>query len=179
MRTKPLWTDVNKALAKVAEYDNEIDLIDISPKVFAQYGHVKAYCNDMKLQEWKTNNVSTEQRWVELFKHMEANEIPYLDFTRVIEFPLCLPGANAITERVFSEIKNWWNIESSRLSIETMKAIMLVKLNLDYKCTEFYDLLGKNPEMLKQITSVDKYDFKKKKDSNVNEGTVNLNMSID
>lgn len=49
---------------------------------------------------------------------MQANDIPYLDFARVIESVLTLPGANAITERAFSEVTNSWKKESTQLDIK-------------------------------------------------------------
>lgn len=51
---EPTRTEVNKSLAKVSEYDQSINLSEMSTKVFAQYGYVKTYCIDKKLQEWTT-----------------------------------------------------------------------------------------------------------------------------
>lgn len=161
---------------KVSESDENMDFQQISSKVFSQYGHVKTYCSEEKLREWKANKVPTEQRWVEIFQHMDINQIPYVDFARVAEFALCLPGANAITERVFSEVKNTWKVESSQLKIETIKSVLFVKLNLEYSCLEFHELLKKNEGMLKQIASQDKYDFKNKDTS---DSCSVLDMSID
>lgn len=50
----------------------------------------------------------------------------------------------AITERVFSEVNNAWKTEATQLKIDTLKAILFVKFNLDYTCTEFYDMLLTN-----------------------------------
>lgn len=150
---------------------------------------MKAYCSDEKLQEWKANKTSSEQRWVELFTHMEKNEVPYTDFSRVVEFAMCLPGANAITERVFSEVTNTWKAESTQIKIETLKSLLYVKLNLDYTCVEFHELLKANEDMLKQIASQEKYSFKQNKDNldvpstsgnlDVPSTSSSLDMSID
>lgn len=110
---------------------------------------------------------------------MDNNDIPYLDFARLVEFAMALPGANAITERVFSEVTNVWRTESSQLKIDTLKSILLVKLNLDYTCIELHNLLKDNKEMLNKISSSEKYDFKKNETENKNDEPVDLNMSID
>lgn len=179
LRMKPTWTEVNQTMLKVSERDENFDLDENSPKVFTQYGFVKTYCTDEKLQEWKSNKVPTEMRWVELFKHMNKNSIPYLNFAQVVEFASCLPGANAITERVFSEVTHSWKKESSQLSIDTLKVMLIVKFNLDYTCSEFFDFIKGNTEILKQMTSQNKYDFKNAGTKSANEESVNLNMSID
>lgn len=141
---------------------------EISSKVFAQYGFIKTYCSSEKLSEWKNaqdkngkpKKLTAEERWVEIFKYMDAQQVPYLEFARLIEFILCLPGTNAPVERVFSSAKNIWKVESSQLAVKTLKSILSVKMNLDYSCVEFYHFLKKTPVLLRQIASQDKYDFK-------------------
>lgn len=62
-----------------------------------------------------------------------------------------------------------------------LKLILHVKLNLDYTCEEFYDILNKNTGLLKQIASQEKYDFKKKDNEHESENdkSADLNMSIE
>lgn len=90
---------------------------------------------------------------------MATSQVPYLNFARVVEYILCLPGTSAPVERVFSSIKNIWKTESANLQNDTLKSILLIKTNLNYSCVEFYQFLKKTPELLKQIASQEKYDF--------------------
>lgn len=70
---------------------------------------------------------------------------------------LCLPGSNASTERVFSHITKIWTKEKTQLNVSTLKALIITKLNFDYTCLEFYELLKNNNLLLKKIVSKDKY----------------------
>lgn len=90
---------------------------------------------------------------------MEAKQVPYLEFA-CIEFILCLPGTSAPAERVFSSVKNTWKIESSQLSMKSLKARLFVKMNLDYSCIEFFHFLKTQPQLLRKISSQEKYNFK-------------------
>ena len=52
--------------------------------------------------------------------------------------------------------------------------MLLVKLNLDYTC-----VLKENQNLLKKISSIEKYTFTQKENPNVSDATVDLNMSIE
>lgn len=182
----PTWPVVKETMDYIAEMDGSFDVNVNSPKIFAQYGYVKTYCSSEKLAEWrdgkdkngKLKSVSTEERWVEVFKHMETEQVPYLEFSRLIEFILCLPGTSAPVERVFSSAKNIWKVESSQLAVKTLKSILLVKMNLKYSCVDFYRFLKTQPKLLKAIASEKKYSFKESANTSAATANVSL-MSID
>lgn len=150
-------------------------------KVFAQYGYIKNYCTTEKFEEWKEKKLPSEERWVEVFKHMEASQVPYLEFSRLVEFVLCLPGTSAPVERVFSSAKNVWKTESSQLEVNTLKSILLVKTNLEYKCVDFYHFLKSQPQLLRKISGQEKYPFKdpQSTDAAVGGAASSNKMSID
>lgn len=77
--------------------------------------------------------------------------------SNLIQNILCLPGSNASTERVFSQMNKIWTKEKSQLKIETLKAILVTKTNIDMNCSESYSFLKKSPILLKSIASNDKY----------------------
>lgn len=160
LRTMPIWSEINKTMQQFSNLADDFELSKNSPKVFSQYGYIKTFASPEKFEEWNTKKLTTEARWVEIFKHMEAQHVPYLEISRLIEFLLCLPGTSAPVERVFSLAKNIWKIESSALQIETLKSILLVKMNLDYSCVDFYNFLKTQPQLLRRIACQEKYDFK-------------------
>ena len=129
-------------------------------KVFDQHIYIKNYCSPEKRDEWKSKNVSTDERWVEIFQHMHAQHVPYIEFSQIIEFVVCFSGSSASVERVFSKAKKIWKQESSALQVSTLKSILTVKVNLEYTCIDFYNFLRTQPELLKKIASQEKYDFK-------------------
>lgn len=57
--------------------------------------------------------------------------------------------------------------------------MLLVKLNLDYTCVQFFEVLKENQNLLKKISSTENYAFKQKENPNVSDATVDLNMSIE
>lgn len=158
----PSWQTVNNTMEKVAE-KTSFDVYANSSRVFEEFGYIKNYCTDEKLAEWKSENLSTDKRWVEIFQHMDANQVPFIEFSQIIEYVLCFPGSSAPVERVFAKAKKVWKQESSALMISTLKSILLVKNNLEYDCINFYNFLKTQPELLRKIASQDKYDFKQPK----------------
>lgn len=158
LRKFPDWLSVKKSMESVAK-KTTFDLIENSSKVFDQYGYAKNFCTDAKIMEWKDKMVTTEDRWVEVFQFLEAQHLPYVEFSRIVEFALCLPGSSAPCERVFSLAKQLWKTESTNLKVETLNAMLKVKYNMEMKCVEFYEFLKNEQELLQRISSQDKYDF--------------------
>lgn len=108
LKTPLIWSQIETTMQLVAASSTDIDLNELSPKVFQQYGYVKKFCSDDKIAEWNLNELSTESRWVQIFQHMKSSQVPYLDFARIVEFILCVPGTSAPVERIFSSVKNIW-----------------------------------------------------------------------
>lgn len=179
----PTWQIINKTMLEISKLVDNFDVNENSAKVFTQYGYIKSYCSPDKFTEWKANKTPSEKRWVAIFSHLESKDVPYLEFSRLIEFILCLPGSSAPVERVFSSAKNIWKTESSQLHVKTLKSLLFVKNNLEYTCVEFYDFLKKNQNhsLLKQIASQEKYDFKfpKSRETIETETAAQSNMSIE
>lgn len=44
------------------------------------------------MEEWRAKKLRTEEGWVEVLEHLEAEHMPYAEFAIIIEFVLCLPG---------------------------------------------------------------------------------------
>lgn len=121
---------------------------------------LKNYVSDEKILSWKSNSVSIDARWVEIFQFFKENDHPFVNLLYFVEYILCLPGTNAQVERVFSHINNYWTSDKTQLKVETLKAVLLTKINLKYSCNEFYTLLLTNYKLCKSVHSVKKYTFK-------------------
>jgi len=50
---------------------------------------------------------------------------------------LAIPGTNAPVERVFSLMNSYWSDQKSRLSEETLEAVMIVKVNMEEHVLNF------------------------------------------
>jgi hypothetical protein len=159
LHTVPDWQTVNVAMKQVAK-KTSFDLVQNSSKVLQQYSYVKTYCTVEKLIEWNEKKLAPDERWAELFKHMNAQNVPFNEFSSIIEYILCLPGSTAPVERIFAMVKKVWATESSSLNVETLRAILYVKYNMTFECLEFYEFLKTQPELLRKIAGQDKYNFK-------------------
>lgn len=82
--------------------------------------------------------VSTEARWVDVFNHMNRNDIPFEQFAHLIEYILCFPGTSASVERLFAEVNKIWKRQSTALKLSTLKVMLIVKHNMEYSCLQFF-----------------------------------------
>lgn len=75
----------------------------------------------------------------------------------IAEYILYLPGTNWSVERLFSPVNTTWTSSKTKLLIETLRAILIVKCNFKLSCVEFYKYLLKMPTILRQSSSKNKY----------------------
>ena len=71
----------------------------------------------------------------------------------ILQFLLAIPGTNAPVERVFSLMNSYWSDQKSLLSEETLEAVMIVKVNMEETCVEFYDRILADKKRLRSIPS--------------------------
>lgn len=147
---------------KVGELGS-FDVVVKSSAVFEQFGYIKNYCSVVKLVEWRSSKLPTDKRWAEIFSHMENNHVAFAEFAQIIEFVQCLAGTSSPVERVFAKGKKIWKQESSNLQVGSLGALLQVKCNMDWACIDFLKFLKTRPDLLRKISSEDKYDFKKPK----------------
>ena len=113
---------------------------------------------ESKIDNWNLKNFSTLARWKEVFEwQKECIELKFENIKIIVQFFLTLPGTNASTERVFSVMNNVWTDAKSQLSVETLKNILITKINFNYNCAEFSQILKNNKKLLECIHSSDKY----------------------
>ena len=86
------------------------------------------------VNEWNEENLPVSDRWLHIFREMRKKHLGFQDFCNVVGFILCLPGSTAPVERIFSVTNSMWTKEKSRLSVETMKAMLIVRQNNDMEC---------------------------------------------
>lgn len=163
LQTIPSWNEVQNSLASFSA--SQIKQITENPieetKLFDQWQCVKEIVSE-NLPEWNRvavdkTNVPVEERWKQIFHKMHSQNIQFDVILKVVEFTMCLPGTSAPVERVFSIMNNMWSTEKSRLHISTLSAMLMVKINFDHSCEEFYQILLKNKNILQKISSSQKY----------------------
>ena len=77
-------------------------------------------------------NLPVSDRWLHIFREMREIHLDFQDFCNVVGFILCLPGSTAPVEGISSVMSSMWTKEKSRLSVETTKAMLIVRQNNDY-----------------------------------------------
>ena len=158
LKKVPTWPDVEKTL----EFLVESKLFDpeFHTEMFDDFAYTLNYINEDKISEWNKSKLSADQRWVEIFTHFKDNDINHKQMAKVIQYIFCLPGTNASTERVFSQMNKIWTIDKSQLNVSTLKALLILKYNFKHSCLDFYKLLKSTPDLLTKIISSEKYKTK-------------------
>lgn len=134
------------------------DLLDAEDrKIHEQFGQIAAYCSTAKIAEWRSKSTTTADRWVDIFTYMDEQNHEYSDFLPVVEYILCLPATTASVERTFASIEKLWSSDKTQMGIETLKGMIVVKCNMEFTCSQFYDYIKEKPELLRKIASSEKY----------------------
>ncbi|KAF2886470.1 hypothetical protein ILUMI_19703 [Ignelater luminosus] len=133
--SKKEWENVQKTLEFISEHFTANDIDESA--LFDEVTLIKNYATEQKIKERQEMKTHIDLRWVEIFQHFDVQQISYPQILQLVEFALCLPASNAPTERVFSIINNIWTSEKSQLTVETLKAMIVVRCNLGRSCEEF------------------------------------------
>lgn len=156
LRKAPVWKEVEMVMNKLN--DSKLYAANKnSAKLHKEFGYVKNFCSEAKIKKWKDENVTISKRWVEIFTHLETENCDYEEMAAIVEYVLCLPGSTASVERVFASMNKTWTDEKSQLKIETLKAILSTKINMNMKCVEFYNWIHTKNDLLRKIKSKEKY----------------------
>lgn len=164
------WIDLNKKL-KWEELEESYTIFQkslppiSSDDLFNELSVLNTQLFENVLTEWATQKKTTEQRWLTVFENLRKNEIKVPNLKMFVEFVLSLPGTNASVERAFSLINNFWTSEKSQMSIECVKALLIIQMNCNLSCVEMYDKVRKNKILLKALASTEKYDWNKSQPS--------------
>ena len=89
--------------------------------------------------------------------YFKEKDVSHQKLAKLIQYIFCLPGTNASSERVFSQMNKIWTADKTQLSVSTLKSLLLLKCNFKQSCLEFYNFLKSSPELLKKIISIEKY----------------------
>lgn len=80
-----------------------------------------------------------------------------VEIYKIMSFLLSLPVSSASSERVFSVMKAKLRDERSKLSDNMLKSELLISINCDMSCEEFFNDIKNDEELLKQVRSKEKY----------------------
>lgn len=156
LRKQINWNDVQETI-KFFEENNIRNVCD--NELFDEVRRLNKFCEKNEMfNKWSESDIDADKRWVEIFKFFKTEHIPFNNLKILVEAAMCLPGTNASVERTFSIINDFWGCKKSRISVETLSAVISTKENLKmYNCEEFIKLLNENEYITKAIHSSNKY----------------------
>lgn len=121
------------------------------------------FCNLISFLKSKSDNDETyydlklHEQWTIYFKSAKNIEC-FSELLKICELYFCISAHNANVERVFSLINTQWSKERNRLSVQSVKSVILTQYNFkNMTCEDFHNYLLKNQELLVKIGSSAKY----------------------
>jgi len=155
------WEEVEESSNVATKISGQQQLFN-GNELFSQVMCVSKYATENVIGQWQGESKNTGDRWVEIFDHFAKQNIDYQEVLKLVQFALALPGTNAPIERVFSIMNDLWTEEKSQMSHETVKSILLVRVNLSVSCTDFYHKIKGNRQLLESVHSSEKYRWRQK-----------------
>jgi hypothetical protein len=135
----PHWEEIGKTVEFVWKVPPPFDIDD--NVLYDEFLCIKQYVNLEKLAEWRSARKSLDEYWMEIISH----------------FLLCLHVTNALTERVFFFMNSLWTSEKTQLSVETLKAVLITRVNFEHTCLDFFKMLCGKRGILKKTPLSQKY----------------------
>lgn len=78
----------------------------------------------------------------------------------VMSYVLSVPSSTGYVERIFSIMQNKWSETRNRCSVELIKSELMVTLNFEERCDEFFTNIRDDKNLLAAARSNKKYTWK-------------------
>lgn len=115
-----------------------------------------------QLESWMLLSTSPSERWVHLFL-----SVPDLDeLESAANYILTLPGTNATIERLFSEIRNYWDDSKDQMTLATVNTIMKIRFNFERDCNKVLQMLIEDSGLRREMRFNQKYNEAKLEEAN-------------
>lgn len=155
LKKKPEREEIQRATATLQEKCPNVSINE--DDLFDEVSALQEFLKGESLSEWKGSETPLNQRWSTVFSHFRENDIPHANLARLVSVVMCLPGSNAPVERVFSQMNDIWTDGRNRFTVPSIKAILIVKTNINLPCEKFMELLAKDRTIQRKIHSSEKY----------------------
>ncbi|XP_060779350.1 uncharacterized protein LOC132887760 [Neoarius graeffei] len=135
LSTVPQWDEVESSFQFVTSRLRECNISET--ELFDETSSVWAFVTG-RVDQWNAEGKAADERWVDMLGHFKNREIPHRNVRQLCEFAMCLPGTNAPVERIFSLMSNTWTDERNRMTVPTLKALLITCVNFDDTCAQFH-----------------------------------------
>lgn len=105
-------------------------------------------------EKWQSKG--TAERWMQV---LQAADLP--NTQAVVSFVLSIPSSTGFVERIFSFMKNKWSDVRNKCSTELIRSELIVSLNYEMSCSEFYSVALMDKQLLTAAKAQKKYKWKK------------------
>jgi hypothetical protein len=105
-----------------------------------------------KLEGTKFDAMEIEDKWANIFKNKNLRYI-----RKLVSVLLSISASNAFCESVFSVVGNVWDAERNSFKPETVNAIVSIKVNAEFNCSQALELFLSHSDLLKLAKSNQKY----------------------
>ena len=153
----PDWNEVESSIQYLISRDVPINDV----KCFDQFSNLKCFIKNNK----ELDKLMAHQKWTKYFENAKNIEC-YSELLKVAQFFFAVSPHNANLERIFSLMQSQWTKERSKLTVESIRGVLLVQYNFKHmSCKDFYNYLKNNMHLLKEIQSSNKYKWVKEKEN--------------
>ena len=130
----PSWNDVESCL----KYLIGIGVVDVDDaKCFGQICNLKQFVRSY-LQDEEFIKLPTHKKWCKYFDQSKSITCQS-EILRIVQFFFAVTFQNVNVQRVFLLMQSEWTKERKKLSVATMKGILILQYNFkDTCCNEFF-----------------------------------------
>lgn len=155
LKKKPQREEIQRATATLQEKCPNMSIN--KDDLFDEVSALQEFLKGESLSEWKGSETPLSQRWSTVFTHFKENDIPHTNLARLVSVVMCLPGSNAPVERVSSQMNDIWTDSRNRFTVPSIKAMLIVKTNINLPCKKFMEILANDRAIQRKIHSSEKY----------------------
>lgn len=146
----PKWDNVEECL----EYLHKKGIIIDESALFDQISNLSSF-HEINSKEDKFKQLHVVHKWTTYFQNVVPSACTEL--LKIAQFFFAIPSHNAVVERLFSFMNNFWSDERNRLLPESVQALIMVKFNYQVDCVQFYEMIQSDSLLLDCVRSGDKY----------------------
>jgi hypothetical protein len=125
-------------------------------KLFDEITLIKDFVQENSAN-WTREEITNQEKWLKIFQRCRDLERPIEQLSLLVEYAFCLPGTSTEVERLFSIINDTWGNDKSQMRLESVEALLNVQFNTNLSCTEFFEKIKDDKNLLEQARRSQKY----------------------
>lgn len=149
LRKPPEYEVIERVMELIPQRNKDILLIDLN-MLFDEVATLSKFFELSNLSS--TSGLTTTDKWVLVFKE---NDLP--NMLKLMGYVLSMPASTAFVERIFSIMNLKWTDIRNKCSAELIKSELLITVNFNFNCKDFYKSIISDKKLLLAVMSNEKY----------------------